>query len=66
MPEGNLALSQAIVAVCTAAKDTSVAVAMLMAIDDAKNHPDDNIPAYLRSHTESSKNYKYPHNYPGG
>ncbi len=66
MPEGNLVLSQAIVAVCEAPKDNSVSVAMGMAIDDAQNHPDDNIPACLRNHTEASKNYKYPHDYPGG
>ncbi len=66
MPEGNLALSQAIVFVCNAPKDNSVSAAMGMAIDDAQNHPDDNIPEYLKNHTEASKNYKYPHNYPGG
>ena len=36
-----------------------------MAQDDAKNHPDDNIPEYLKNHTEASKNYKYPHDYGG-
>jgi putative ATPase len=66
MPEGNLVLSQAIVAVCEAKKDNSVTVAMYMAINDAQNHPDDNIPDYLKNHTEASKNYKYPHDYPGG
>ena len=65
MPEGNLALSQAIIAVCNAPKDNSVVVAMGMAIDDAQNHPDDNIPEYLKNHTEASKNYKYPHDYGG-
>ncbi len=38
---------------------------MNMAIDDARNHPDDNIPDYLKNHTEASKNYKYPHDYGG-
>lgn len=65
MPEGNLALTQAIIAVCEAPKTNKVAVAMGMAIDDAQNHPDDNIPAYLKNHTEASKKYKYPHDYGG-
>ena len=66
MPEGNLILTQAIIAVCRASKTNEVAVAMGMAIDDAQNHPDDNIPDYLKNHTEASKKYKYPHDYPGG
>ena len=40
-------------------------IAMNMAQDDAKNHPDDNIPPYLRNHTPQSKYYKYPHDYGG-
>jgi len=66
MPEGNLALTQAIIAVCEAPKDNRVVIAKGMAIDDTQNHPDDNIHAYLKNHTEASKNYKYPHDYPGG
>lgn len=65
MPEGNLALSQAIIEVCEAPKTNRVVVAMEMAIDDARNHPDDNVPDYLKNHTEASKNYKYPHDYGG-
>lgn len=65
MPEGNLALTQAIIEVCEAPKTNRVVVAMNMAIDDAKNHPDDNIPDYLKNHTEASKRYKYPHDYGG-
>ena len=65
MPEGNLVLTQAIIYVCESPKDNRVVTAMNMAQDDAKNHPDDNIPAYLRNHTPESKNYKYPHNYGG-
>lgn len=65
MPEGNLVLSQAIVCVCEAPKSNRVSAAMGMAIDDAQNRPDDNIPDYLRNHTEASKNYKYPHDYGG-
>ena len=65
MPEGNLALTQAIIEVCEAPKTNRVVVAMNMAMDDAKNHPDDNIPDYLKNHTEASKKYKYPHDYGG-
>lgn len=65
MPEGNLALTQAIIEVCEAPKTNKVVVAMGMAIDDARNHPDDNIPDYLKNHTEDSKKYKYPHDYGG-
>ena len=65
MPEGNLALTQAIIEVCEAPKTNRVVVAMTLAMDDAKNHPDDNIPDYLKNHTEASKEYKYPHDYGG-
>ncbi len=65
MPEGNLALTQAIIYVCEAKKDNNVVVAMNMARDDAVNNPDDNIPEYLKNHTEASKFYKYPHDYGG-
>lgn len=65
MPEGNLALTQAIIYVCEAPKDNRVVVAMNMAQDDAENHPDDRIPDYLKNHTEASKKYKYPHDYGG-
>lgn len=65
MPEGNLALTQAIIYVCESPKDNRVVKAMNMAQDDARNHPDDNIPEYLKNHTEASKNYKYPHDYGG-
>jgi len=66
MPEGNLALTHAIIYVCEAPKDNRIVVAKGMAIDDAQNNPDDNIPDYLKNHTEASKKYKYPHDYPGG
>lgn len=65
MPEANLILTQAIIYVCESPKDNRVVVAMNMAQDDAKNHPDDNIPPYLRNHTPQSKDYKYPHDYGG-
>ncbi len=65
MPEGNLALTQAIIYVCESPKDNRVVIAKDMAEDDAKNHPDDNVPDYLQNHTEASKKYKYPHDYGG-
>lgn len=65
MPEGNLALTQAIAYVCQAPKDNRVVVAMNMAQDDASQHADDRIPEYLKNHTEASKNYKYPHDFGG-
>ncbi len=65
MPEGNLALTQAIVYVCQAPKDNRVVIAMERAKDDALNHADDRIPEYLKNHTEASKDYKYPHDFGG-
>jgi len=65
MPEGNLALTQAIAYVCHAPKDNRVVVAMNRAQDDALNHADDRIPEYLKNHTEASKYYKYPHDFGG-
>ena len=65
MPEGNIVLTQAIIEVCEARKTNRVIKALGMAMDDARNHPDDNIPAYLKNHTEASKQYKYPHDYGG-
>ncbi len=65
MPEGNLALTQAIIYVCESPKDNRVVIAKEMAEDDARNHADDRVPDYLKNHTEASKNYKYPHDYGG-
>ena len=65
MPEGNLALSQAIIYVCRAPKDNRVVMAMNLAQDDALNHADDRIPEYLKNHTAASKYYKYPHDFGG-
>ena len=65
MPEGNIVLTQAIIEVCEAPKTNRVIKAMEMAIDDARNHPDDAVPDYLKNHTPASKNYKYPHDYGG-
>ena len=65
MPEGNLALTQAILYICEAPKDNRVVTAMNMAQNDAQNYADDNIPEYLKNHGDASKGYKYPHDYGG-
>ena len=65
MPEGNLALSQAIIYVCNAPKDNRVVVAMERAQDDALNNADDRIPEYLKNHTKASKDYKYLNDFGG-
>ena len=65
MPEGNLALTQAILYICEAPKDNRVVIAMNMAQNDAQNDADDNIPEYLKNHGDASKGYKYPHDYGG-
>jgi len=65
MPEGNLALTQAIIYVCRAPKDNRVLLAMSQAQEDALHHADDRIPEYLKNHTEANKQYKYPHDFGG-
>lgn len=68
MPEGNLALSHAIVYACEAEKSNSVYVAMGKADTDAKMFADDKIPEYLKNYhydTDNPTPYKYPHDYGG-
>ena len=68
MPEGNLALSHAIVYACEAEKSNSVYVAMGKANTDATMSADDKIPEYLKNYhydTENPTPYKYPHDYGG-
>ena len=73
-PEGLIPLSNAIIYVCEAPKSNSVATAMALARDDAKNIRDDaGIPPYLKDNSladradkAKSKLYKYPHDYPNG
>ncbi len=72
-PEGLIPMSEAIIYVCEAEKSNSVVEAMYAAKADAVNVRDDGgVPAYLKDNTfgskedkESSKGYKYPHNYGG-
>ena len=73
-PEGLIPLSNAIIYVCEAPKSNSVATAMALAREDAKNIRDDaGIPPYLKDNSlagradkAKSKLYKYPHDYPNG
>ena len=68
MPEGNLALSHAIIYACEAEKSNSVYVAMGKANTDAQMSADDKIPEYLKNYhydTDNQTPYKYPHDYGG-
>ena len=68
MPEGNLALSHAIIYACEAEKSNSVYVAMGKANTDATMSADDKIPEYLKNYhydTDNPTPYKYPHDYGG-
>ena len=68
MPEGNLALSHAIIYACEAEKSNSVYVAMGKANTDAQKFADDKIPEYLKNYhydTDNPTPYKYPHEYGG-
>ena len=68
LPEGNLALSHAIIYACEAEKSNSVYVAMGKANTDATMSADDKIPEYLKNYhydTENPTPYKYPHDYGG-
>ncbi len=71
-PEARIPLAEAIIYVCEAEKSNTVVEAMYPAIADAKEVRDDAIPAYLKDNSfgskedkESSKLYKYPHDYGG-
>ena len=68
IPEGNLALSHAIIYACEAEKSNSVYVAMGKANTDAARFADDKIPEYLKNQHYDSDDltpYKYPHDYGG-
>ena len=68
LPEGNLALSHAIIYACEAEKSNSVYVAMGKANTDAQMFADDKIPEYLKNQhydTDNPTPYKYPHEYGG-
>ena len=68
LPEGEIPLAHAIIYVCEAEKSNSVVVAMDLAKEDAKFHPDDNVPEHLKNYhydVDNVPEYKYPHNYGG-
>ncbi len=67
LPEGNLALSHAIIYTCEAPKSNSVVVAMNMAQNDAKNTHNDAVPNHLKNHPTqgNTQKYKYPHDFGG-
>ena len=72
LPEGMLALSEAVIYVCEAEKSNSVVIAMDKAKEDAVNIKDDTVPPHLKNAVygskedkELSKGYQYPHDYGG-
>lgn len=72
LPEGLLALSEAVVYVCEAEKSNSVYMAMHKAGEDAVSIKDDTVPAHLKNYVFADKEdkkktatYKYPHDYGG-
>ena len=72
LPEGMLALTEAVIYVCEAEKSNSVVIAMDKAKDDAVNIKDDTVPPHLKNAVygskedkELSRGYKYPHDYGG-
>lgn len=68
-PECYLNLSHAIIYICEAEKSNSVLNAMHMAMEDAENEREDNVPNHLKNHPSTNKDghgkYKYPHNFGG-
>lgn len=73
-PEAIEPLSEAIIYVCEAPKSNTVETAMIAAREDARSvRDDDGVPPYLKDNSyggsadkAQSRQYKYPHNYPGG
>ena len=72
MPEARIPLAEAALYVAKAKKNNSAYLAIDKALDFVKNHPDYDIPNYLKDMHYKDANklnhgigYKYPHNYPG-
>jgi len=72
MPEGNLALAQAVVYLATAPKSNSLYTAYSQVQRDVERTRNDPVPLHLRNPVTSlmremdyGKDYKYAHNYPG-
>jgi putative ATPase len=72
MPEGNLALAQAVVYLATAPKSNSLYTAYLAVQQEVKNGLDEPVPLHLRNAVTAlmknvgyGKGYKYAHNFKG-
>jgi putative ATPase len=72
MPEGNLALAQAVVYLATAPKSNSLYMAYCRVQQDVEKTRNDPVPFHLRNPVTSlmrevgyGKGYKYAHNFPG-
>jgi len=72
MPEGNLALAEAVVYLATAPKSNSLYEAYSQVREEIKKGADDTVPMHLRNPATSlmkemgyGKGYKYAHDYPG-
>jgi len=71
MPEGNLALAEAVIYLATAPKSNTVYQAYSQVQEELKQNPDEPVPLHLRNpvtpltkETGYGKDYKYPHDYP--
>lgn len=68
-PECYLNLSHAIIYLCEAEKSNSVYKAMHMAMEDAENEREDQVPNHLKNHPSTNRDghgkYKYPHEFGG-
>jgi len=72
MPEGNLALAEAVVYLATAPKSNSLYMAYSQVEEEIKKGPAEAVPLHLRNPSTPlmgkmgyGKGYKYAHNYPG-
>lgn len=69
MPEAQIPIAQAIIAICQAEKSNSVVQAIGAAMTDAQKGNFSPVPPYLRDQSyalphEKTPDYKYPHDYP--
>ncbi len=70
MPEAQIPIAQAIIAICQAEKSNSVVSAIGAAMADAQKGNFSPVPPYLRDQSykiphSKTPEYKYPHDYPG-
>ena len=72
MPEGNLALAEAVVYMATATKSNSLYQAYSRVQQEIRQNPDQPVPLHLRNPVTPlmkeagyGKDYKYAHDYPG-